>query len=102
MRLKKGVILTGLQLEMRQVKIAAEAIWKNNGQECVITSGLDGKHSVGSLHPFGYALDLRTNYFDKITKIKVSNELQIELGQDYEVHLESTHIHVEYSKIIRT
>lgn len=99
MKIKKGVSEQGLQLEMRQVKIHAEAIWKANKQECVITSGtedgVEGRRA-GTLHPYGFALDLRTSYFDESTKHKVAGQLQNILGYSYKVIMEDDHIHVEY------
>ena len=65
MKLKNGVIISGLRIEMRPVLIEAEKIWKENGDELVVTAGLDGVHSSASLHYYGYALDLRIRNFDK-------------------------------------
>lgn len=100
MKLKEGVSLQGLNLRMRKVLITAEAVWKRNGQELVITSGTEetDKHWAGSLHRFGYALDFRTYYFaDDGVRVRVKNELADLLGDDYKVILEFTHIHVEYN-----
>lgn len=96
MLLREGVILAGLQPEMRIVKKFAGSIWKKHGQECVILSGLDREHSDGSLHPFGYALDLRSRYFGKDQIQVVAKELRGAIGPKYQVLTEATHIHVEY------
>ncbi len=101
MKLKDGVSEIGLQLVMRKVKIAAGKIWKLYGQECVETSGTEGEHSDGSLHPFGYALDFRTNYFTSQQKHLAVLELRSALGLNYNVIEEPDHIHVEYDKILR-
>jgi len=98
MLLKEGVILAGLQPEMRSVKKHAGLIWKKHGQECVITSGLDREHSDGSLHPFGLALDFRTNYFGKDQVEVVAQELREALGQGYQIVVEATHIHTQYRR----
>lgn len=102
MIIKEGVILQGLQLEMRAVLKHANEIWKKHGQELAITSGLDGTHSAGSYHYFGYALDLRTRYFIISERQEVVHALQhalarIKGGKGYSVILESTHIHVQYN-----
>ena len=65
MKIKKGVILAGIGIQMNPVLVEAEKLWEEKGAELVITSGLDGKHSLGSLHYTGYALDLLSRYFPK-------------------------------------
>jgi len=102
MKIKDGAILAGLQLGMRQALIIAEELYKKYGQELVITCGLDGAHSAGSLHYYGYALDFRTYYFTsgEITEI-VSNlfgRLRA-VSRYYDVVKHQTHIHVEFDII---
>lgn len=101
MRLKEGVILNGLNIKMRQVLIAAEKVWKKYGIEegVTVTSGLDGCHSAGSKHYYGYALDLRTKYFTDDIKNLVAFELEASLTDDYSVIVEPSHIHVQYNRI---
>ena len=101
MQIKEGVSLVGLKIEMRTVLIEADKLWKRYGQELVITCGPGGTHSPGSLHPYGYALDLRSRDFDSGTKGYVVETLRKELGDDYDVISHGTHIHVEYDKILR-
>jgi hypothetical protein len=97
MKIKPGANIQGLQLPMRAVLIDANRIWLMHGQELVITGGLDGEHSPGSMHYYGYALDLRTNYFaDSDECIDVATELKDALGGRYYVKFESDHIHVHY------
>jgi len=100
MKIKDGASIQGLHIKMRPVLIAADAIWKGLGQELVITAGLDGEHSAGSLHYYGRALDFRTHYFTDVEKAKALSFLVMHLdevdGQPYDVILHDTHIHVEY------
>lgn len=96
MKIKEGAVLAGIHLHMRPVLIAADLIWKKYGQELVVTAGLDGTHSAGSLHYYGLALDFRTRYFDDITCEKVFQELDEVLGKNFDVVKHSSHIHVEY------
>jgi len=96
MQIKDGVILAGLQLVMRKVLISADAIWNELGQELVITAGLDGAHSAGSLHYYGLAIDLRSRYFTKDEKEEAAEKLRAALGSDYDVVVHKSHIHVEY------
>lgn len=114
MQIKKGVILSGLKEEMRPVLVFAENIWRKRGivfdydkkeydlkkDGVTITSGLDGKHSVGSCHYYGYALDLRTRYFTKEQVKSIVRELKNILKNESEKYFvldEKTHIHVQYS-----
>ena len=98
MKIKKGAIVAGLQIKMRPVLIEAEKLWKENGDELVITAGLDGAHSAGSLHYYGYAVDLRIRNFNASAKPGIAAALKKRLGNDYDVILHKTHIHVEYDK----
>ena len=95
MKIKEGVIMAGLQLEMRPVLKAADRLWKQYGQELVVTSALDGTHSAGSLHYYGLALDFRTRYFVNGVAYEISEVLQEALGPDFRVLYEGTHIHVQ-------
>jgi len=90
------VNIWGLEVCMQRVLKEAEALWKENGEELVITSARDSIHSAGSLHYYGRAVDLRTHYFGENTRSQIAEELQDILGDDYDVILHSTHIHVEY------
>jgi len=101
LKIKEGVILSGLQLPMRDCLLFANNIWKDLDQELVITSGLDGTHSAGSLHYYGYALDFRTRYFSDVQKQIAFDDLTDSLGSDYNVIWHTSHIHVEYDKVIR-
>ena len=96
MIIKEGVTLAGIDFKMRKVLIAADKIWKENHQELVITEARGGTHSAGSLHYYGLALDMRTRYFDAMTKTNVAMLLREELGPDYDVIMHSSHCHVEY------
>jgi hypothetical protein len=99
MKIKQGVILSGLQIEMRPVLIEAERIWKKYGKELVVTSGLDGEHRASSLHYYGFALDLRIRFFNEHEQKWVFEELSDNLqtySNLYRVLRYPTHIHIEY------
>ena len=104
-----SVKLDGLQPIMRHAMRWADWIWKDLGQECVITSGTEATkdgdliHSAGSLHYSGLALDFRTRYFaDKGDKAayeleKALNDVNRGLDSGrFEVIQHKTHIHVEF------
>lgn len=100
MKIKDGASLQGLQIQMRPVLVAAEKIWKEHGQELVVTSGTDSEHSAGSLHYYGYAVDLRTRYFTRDQIISVFRDLSLHLqNKGFILILHKTHIHVEYRRI---
>ena len=102
-RKNKSVSLVGLQPEMKAVLETVHAVYSKYKQDPVITAGVEAFdsnnkliHSVGSLHPFGYALDFRTRDFKGNTKGIVVYELRELLGNDYDVILHTTHLHIEF------
>ena len=108
MKLKKGVTINRLEFIMRSVMKIAEEVWKEYGQECVITSGDEQEttftgrliHLAHSYHYFGYALDFRIRYFDMETRMKVYKLLQKRLenvSSKFQVMLREHYIHVEYN-----
>lgn len=102
MKIKPGANLQGLDIRVRPILVEAEKIWLSLGQALVVTCGLDGEHSAGSLHYYGLAVDLRINYFDEEEKEIVFHALSNVLKSiDYrfDVYLHSTHIHAEYDII---
>ena len=94
--LKEGVKLTGLKPEMVVGFIIVSSIYEFLGYDCVITSGLDGAHSKTSLHYAGCALDFRTRQMIASDKKELSERCKEALGEDFDVVLEQTHLHVEY------
>jgi len=96
LRLKKGVRVTGLRPELLLAITIAASIYEENKYECVVTSLVDQRHGHGSLHFSGCAVDLRIRHLlDDDVKLIVK-ELSSALGVDYDVVLESDHIHLEY------
>lgn len=95
--LKKGVDLRGISPQMSVAYTVACAIYMERaGVHCWITSASDGKHGPNSLHYKGQALDLRTNSLSGVVAIAVHAALQSALGEQFDVVLESDHIHLEY------
>ena len=104
-----SVKLDGIQPIMRHAMRWADIVWRDLGQECVITAGTeavkDGEliHSAGSLHPMGFALDFRTRYFadggDEAAYALEKALNDVNRGLDsgrFEVIQHKTHIHVEF------
>lgn len=92
-KLKKGVSLAGLQIVMRPViKAAGKAYKKQKLAALWITCGSDGDHGISSLHPYGLALDFRLPPNPQVA----AAEMRKELGCNYDIIVEKTHIHSEY------
>ena len=96
MRLKRGVRVLGIRPELVLALVAAEPIFAKKGVELVVTSVIDGRHSVGSLHYTGAAIDLRSRDLTDKDKEEVKVQLVHALGMDYDVLLESNHFHIEF------
>jgi hypothetical protein len=94
MLLKPGVRVYGIRPEMVLALVAADRIWQRHGSELVVTSVMDGTHSRGSLHYAGCAVDLRTWHLDDIAA--AAQELREALGEDFDVVVEASHVHLEY------
>lgn len=96
-RLKKGVEFSGIEIEILEAMLVASKVYYAHGYDTIVTSVLDGKHSKHSLHYTGYALDLRTRHLSSSNDEEViARKIAALLGKDYDVVLESTHIHIEY------
>ena len=97
MKLKEGVDPTGIQPELLLAIMAAKEAYRDYGYDLVITSLTDGKHSRTSLHYSGCAVDLRTRHMGtEEDKAEIATLIKDSLGPDYDVILESTHIHIEW------
>jgi hypothetical protein len=93
MLLKLGVSIERLCDPMRRALSVVEDIWKELGQnEPVVTSTYEGTHMPASLHYVNRAADFRK----PIDANAAVARLKSKLGQDYDVVLEQTHIHIEY------
>lgn len=97
MKLKPTVRLNGIRPEML---LALQILWttwqRYNEVDMVITSVSDGRHSRGSLHYVGCAVDIRTRDSLESNLKRTVEEARINLGQDFDVVVEKTHLHIEY------
>lgn len=95
---KPGVELPDLaDPNVARIVDVASAVFARHGLEAVITSGLEGEHKIGSLHPRGKAIDWRRWQADAIgVTTAIVAAMRQELGPRYDVLLESTHIHTEF------
>ena len=93
MLIKAGVDISRLRPEIRKrLNLIANTVYEIEKKELVITSTYEGNHSEGSLHYANLAVDIqRAKNGNTLRK-----ELCLNLGRDYDVVLEPTHIHIEY------
>jgi predicted AlkP superfamily pyrophosphatase or phosphodiesterase len=87
----------GIKPTTQRIIDVAELVFSRYGITPTITSAMDGSHMANSKHYSGDALDWRIWESDAqdITDVIVM-DLKYQLGGDYDVILESDHIHIEY------
>jgi hypothetical protein len=96
MKLKHSVKLTDLKPQtVLAMQVAAE-VYREAGAEFVITSVNDSKHMTNSLHYSGYAFDCRIWTLEEDMRQPVANDIGAALGEDFDVVLESDHLHLEW------
>ena len=94
--IKSGVKAGGLQPEILLAIMEAREVFRDLGAELVITSLFDGQHMKGSLHYQGMAVDFRTRHLSQADRGLAAQRLRVALGPQYDVVLESSHIHCEF------
>jgi hypothetical protein len=96
-RLKPGVDLRGMQSPILLAINVAAFIYEKHGYELVVTSVTDGQHMQGSLHDKGLAADLRISNIKVPDVVEaIAEELRAALGKQFDVVLETDHLHVEF------
>lgn len=98
-RFKDGVVLATAPEMSRALPVIDRVSRETIGRGVIVTSGTDGKHSAGSKHYTGLAVDLRTNDLTAAEITRYATALDQELnrsGHQYDVIIEATHIHIEY------
>ena len=109
LRFKDGVrVGRGPSTQLLLIFIIAEAVYREHGRDCVVTSLDDSTHHTVSRHYLGDGGDLRTNdippdetrdiYMDILTRLEP-------LGPEFRVLLEYVgepreHLHVEYRAML--
>lgn len=93
MLIKAGVDISRLRPEIRKkLNEIARRVWSIEQEELIITSTYEGAHCEGSLHYANLAVDIRRHKKGQ----EVRDEVRNKFGMDYDVILESDHIHIEY------
>jgi len=90
--------IRGIQPEMIFALMVANEVYKKYGYELTVTSiaELSPGRKKGSRHLSGYAVDLRTRDMSHAHQNKIWLDISEALGPDYDVILESNHIHIEF------
>jgi hypothetical protein len=86
----------GIRAEIAFVMPDVHRTFDEFGAEAVVTSGIEGSHSRASLHYAGAAIDLRVRDVNGNDLPRLAAKLKQRLGDDFDVLLESDHIHVEW------
>lgn len=76
--------------------IVIDQVMKQFGQEAMITSVNDAKHSKTSLHYSGNAVDLRSRWFSDPQAVIETCRQALGNSNDFDMVLESDHYHLEY------
>lgn len=94
---KQGVTVDKVNIVVFFIlSVAATAYFEFGLPNLVATSISDGVHKPGSKHYEGMAVDIRIWGISTIKLKKLVARIQAKLGQEYDVVLEATHIHIEY------
>lgn len=94
--LKAGVRLHGLTSAMVIAVMVIKDVFAEEGFDCVMTAGIDGKHVSGSCHYYGGAGDFRINHVPVDKHPIILKKCQDRLGADYFVQLEVDHLHAQW------
>ena len=96
MKIKQGVCITGIRPEMVVGLMVVNSIFTELGYELVITCGLDGKHSLTSLHYAGAAVDIRTRDMTTSDIGEAMRMISAALPNDFDIIYEGNHFHLEW------
>lgn len=94
--LKDTVVATHPSLQLLDGLLVACVVYTQRGHPFTVTSLEDSVHGPRSLHASGNAADLRTRNLPVQVLPDLVKALQLALGPQYDVVLESDHIHMEY------
>lgn len=103
MNFKEGVNPFGARPELVLALNVVESVYRRElGSELTVTSINDGKHSHTSLHYAGCAADLRIWGVQDVGWLAMQIRGALGNNPDYDVVVESDHIHLEYQPKYRS
>ena len=94
--IKDSVTIDHFSIYLLEGLLQASLAFQKLGKQMVVTSLSDSKHMDNSLHYRGYAADLRSRDIPVQDVPILVRNIQSALGHNYQVVLESDHIHIEY------
>lgn len=100
LQLKEGVQLTATKAVLEILR-GVRPVYATFQVPCVVTSGGDGHHQENSKHYTGEALDFRIRDLQPEQMRTLVQLCQKRLGQDFDVVLEQSHLHVEYDPKVK-
>jgi hypothetical protein len=88
----------GVQPEILYAMLVTETVYLSMGYDFTITALTEGKEwrSPRSLHPPGLAFDCRTRHIPDRMLDELVARVKGALGPEYDVVLESDHLHIEF------
>lgn len=96
MYFKDCVRVSGIQQETVLGIMICHQVFTEEKQKFTVTSVVDGTHKPGSFHYSGLAFDLRTYDLRGIGVLSMAQKLRDRLPSEYQIIVESDHIHVEF------
>ena len=96
--MKPGTSIVGVSPEMAFGMVIIAGVFASRDVPCVVTACTDGPHMPGSLHYVGCAVDLRlpSRLRGSAADLAMVQELRAALGPEWDVILETDHIHAEH------
>ena len=93
MLIKAGVDISRLNREIRKALNKIDNIYRNNGEDLIITSTYEGTHSPGSKHYANDAIDIRKSIISQKATLILLDDV---LGPDFFILEENTCIHIHF------
>ena len=86
-----------LQPVMRRALLIVDGVYERINRTLTVTCTGGGDHSSTSLHPWGYAFDVRTRNMSITQQRKALQEIEaLFKGTGYQITFHTTHFHIEY------
>ena len=92
-----GASILGLRPEMVLAHFIIQQVFAEHGYNCILTSGVGGKHKEHSHHKKGLAEDFRIWHVQTYPEREsIAKDCQERLGDEFQVVLSDACLHVEF------